>query len=416
MRVKLNVHLPAILHALLLLAVMEVRSMEFFTLRRSFFRDVIGPRMGVLSDDDVEKRVEEYADDESPVERNVDVNIFLHQLNISTSIPPSVRTQSPSVSPSMNTASSDSSMPSEIPSDTPSVIDAPSGSSMPSIIPSDIPSVLMAPSLPSGSWSPSNIPSDIPSYSATGAPTLYGGVPVTLPPIPFLPISTTPPFNFDLQPVTLPPILIVSATTRPPNEVTRPPPTTTPPTGNGAIPSSPTVLQPIIISPIGVGTPTTNTPSLVISPSSAAVSNTPTLAPNGNETLTIEQFLAQTLTDDGSIQEAGTPQYRALTQLKDTNPELDPKNVDDQSEIKERYALLTLYYATEGDAWAVNTLWGTADPPCSTDGTATSNWVGLTCETVTGRQVVSGLSLRDNNMQGQLPSEIRGLTQLRTCQ
>jgi hypothetical protein len=126
--------------------------------------------------------------------------------------------------------------------------------------------------------------------------------------------------------------------------------------------------------------------------------------------------LARTLTDDGSLQEAGTPQYRALAQLSETNPELDPNNLDDQLEIIERYALLALYYATQGEAWAVNTNWGTADPPCSTDGLATSNWVGLTCETVSGRQFVSGLYLRENKMQGQLPSEIRGLSQLRTCQ
>ena len=134
----------------------------------------------------------------------------------------------------------------------------------------------------------------------------------------------------------------------------------------------------------------------------------PTVAQNETRT-TIEEYLTETITDDGSLQKAGTPQNSALTQLLQTNPDLDPTVVADQREITQRYALNTFYYATEGPNWKVSTLWTTADPPCN----GVSNWVGITCDTDTDENTVTGFVLRENLMRGTIPSEIRGLSGLR---
>jgi hypothetical protein len=112
------------------------------------------------------------------------------------------------------------------------------------------------------------------------------------------------------------------------------------------------------------------------------------------------------LTDDGSLTEIGTPQNQAFVVLSTTNPELNPSDPTDQIEITRKYALNTLYFATDGTNWIDNNLWATADPPCGGD--ATNTWFGLICDT-------SGLVhilLGKNDLFGQLPSEIRALNNL----
>lgn len=195
-------------------------------------------------------------------------------------------------------------------------------------------------------------------------------MPVILQPILISPITTAPPTSQnDNQPVTLPPIALLPTDTRSPNEIPNGKPTNMPLPSSSSI--SPTLVQ--------------------------------------NETLTIEEYLTQTITDDGTLQKAGTPQYLALKQLLQTNPDLDPKDVADQIEITQRYALNTFYYATGGSDWKVSTLWTTADPPCN----GVSNWVGITCDTDTDANTVTGLVLQDNLIRGTIPSEIRGLNGLR---
>ena len=118
--------------------------------------------------------------------------------------------------------------------------------------------------------------------------------------------------------------------------------------------------------------------------------------------LTLESFLNQTLTPDGSIAKTGTPQNKAFVALQKTNPELNPNNPRDQLEITQKYSLNTLYFATDGGNWSVSDSWTTSAAVCSP-------WFGVTC---LGSRVVVGLKLTSNDLMGNLPSEIRGLTSL----
>jgi hypothetical protein len=122
----------------------------------------------------------------------------------------------------------------------------------------------------------------------------------------------------------------------------------------------------------------------------------------------VAEFLTSTLTDDGSLQQAGTPQNQAFLQLEATNPNLDANLPADQIEISQRYSLNTLYYANNGPSWANSGGWTTAIPIC--DVASATSWFGITCDT-TGT-LVTQLAMRQNGLIGTLPSEIRGLASL----
>jgi hypothetical protein len=123
--------------------------------------------------------------------------------------------------------------------------------------------------------------------------------------------------------------------------------------------------------------------------------------------LTLESFLFQTLTDDGSLTTEGTPQNLAFLKLQETNPEFtETENVQAfQIEITQKYILNTLYYTTSGGFWVNNTGWITVSPTC--------DWFGIECD-ATDRARVVDLNLAENDLFGLLPSEMRGLRDLGT--
>jgi len=127
----------------------------------------------------------------------------------------------------------------------------------------------------------------------------------------------------------------------------------------------------------------------------------------------IEDFLFQTLADDGVFDIIGSPQNKALSALLNSSSELDPNDFYDQIEILQRYSLNTLYFSTDGENWKVNDLWTSASNPCGTksenNGTEDA-WYGVLCNS--DLEVIEKLSLESNNLRGALPSEIRGLSGL----
>ena len=134
--------------------------------------------------------------------------------------------------------------------------------------------------------------------------------------------------------------------------------------------------------------------------------NSTTLSPStGNVTdETVVQFLTRTLTIDASLETPGTAQNDALTALETNFPDLDPVNgVDDQRTITQVYSLNTLYFSMSGDSWMMNTNWLGPMTPC--DG-----WTGLICD---DQLEIINLDLSANDLFGTLPSEIRGLSNLR---
>ena len=126
--------------------------------------------------------------------------------------------------------------------------------------------------------------------------------------------------------------------------------------------------------------------------------------------LTLDLFLRTTLTDDGSLDAAGTAQNSAFTTLAASNPELDPNNVADQPQILQRYALNTLYFSTDGPNWVNNNGWTSASPLCSaTGGGNGTSWLGVSCGP-TNEVLIVRLGL--NDLFGSLPSELRALSSL----
>jgi hypothetical protein len=147
---------------------------------------------------------------------------------------------------------------------------------------------------------------------------------------------------------------------------------------------------------------------------STSVTEAPTPAGVNGTFESVEEFLFETLSDDGSLTQEGTPQNQALTALLDVTEEggLDPNDPTDQREITQRYSLNTLYFATGGANWAGNDLWTTSALPCGEEG-GEGPWLGIQCDTTT-RSVVEFVSLPGNDLLGSIPSEIRGLSGLKT--
>ena len=205
--------------------------------------------------------------------------------------------------------------------------------------------------------------------------------------------------------------------------------TTTPTSLPSDFPSMPPSIAETSLSPTGQGTdPPIETdtpgspapsdggvegaspaPSAITADTSAAPTQSPSLTasptqPLGEE-VTLDVFLTNALTDDGSVSIEGTPQNLAFVALSTSNPDLDPRVAEDQSEILQRYALNTLYFATDGPNWVRGSNWTTAEPICGGDGSAA--WQGVTCDDSNN---VQGLLLAQNDLFGSLPSEIRALS------
>ena len=145
-------------------------------------------------------------------------------------------------------------------------------------------------------------------------------------------------------------------------------------------------------------------------PSSGAEEPSASPRPSFGGGSTLESYLTETLTDDGSLATPGTPQNLAFEALAQSNPELNPNDEADQIQIKQRYALNTLFFSTVGDAWVNNNLWTSSEPLCGEN--AETSWHGVVCDLV-GLQIVERLILPGNALFGTLPSEIRGLENLR---
>ena len=190
---------------------------------------------------------------------------------------------------------------------------------------------------------------------------------------------------------------------------------------------SPPAIQPIAFPSVFPSIlPTVDSPDASLSPSnqpsgqvtegpsrSFQPSVSPSLSqrPSVEGDIALEQFLFDTLTNDGSLTIEGTPQNQAFVALSATNPELDPSNPDDQVQITQRYALNTLYFATGGTNWANNRLWTSPEPICGQD--VDTSWYGVVCNTNENAvNIIERLSLAGNDLLGQIPSEIQGLSSL----
>jgi hypothetical protein len=243
---------------------------------------------------------------------------------------------------------------------------------------------------------------------SVSSPTVIQPPSPTLPPVIYFPSTGIP----------LPP------TSRQPTALTSFPTTgfPSPSVVSPSAPSSPSIGIPTIDLPTGAPVAVTPVPTTGVSPAptlgtvqpiapsspsspSAGLPTIDTPPPTSGvpiPSLTIEQFLTATITDDGSLQTDGTPQKQALDRLLQTNGNLNPTLEQEQLEIFQRYSLNTLYYATDGPGWNNSALWTSEQDVCT--------WFGVICD----GSFVSNLTLSLNNLFGNLPSEIRGVPNLGT--
>jgi Leucine-rich repeat (LRR) protein len=115
------------------------------------------------------------------------------------------------------------------------------------------------------------------------------------------------------------------------------------------------------------------------------------------------------LTDDGSLQITGTPQNLALQTFTTNNPGITLADSEETREfIRTTYALSVLFFSAGGDQWLDRTGWIGAIPPCGNQVTAT--WFGVSCID----SKVQGIALANNDLVGEIPSEIRGLSSLQS--
>jgi hypothetical protein len=368
-----------------------------------FFRNILKGRIFTTSltkndnhnnnnndDDDLSKDTKRHdeIEDKEPMEYNVTVPTAVETTRTPTAIPTDQTTNIPStivfgtniptITPTIYMPSMIDDDQSNLPSFIPSGSSLPSGSFEPSLEPSGStqPSGSFEPSLepsgssrPSGSSLPSLLPSDIPSLGDnlidSSIPTLKGGVPMQLAPIPFLSTTT-------------------------------PPPTTPVSITNPAGVEQPQQLSPIPLIPASTST-TLPTHTTTSSSSSRAK----------------DLILQKLTTNQEMLDDPNTPQYQAFETMMTAHPEWENPTTEDTPEwemnILQYYGLVTLYYATMGDSWNDTTGWSSDQSPCE--------WVGVQCYSNDDSiPRIQNLTLREMGLRGSIPSEIRGLTELRKLQ
>lgn len=113
-----------------------------------------------------------------------------------------------------------------------------------------------------------------------------------------------------------------------------------------------------------------------------------------------QAILDQTVTAAGRLDTPDNPQSVSLQWIDEVDPlVLCP----DAPGLVQRYTLAVLYASLGGADWTTQDGWWTGDYVCS--------WYGVTCETdaAAAGGTVAKVSLKANNLQGFLPSEILAL-------
>lgn len=129
----------------------------------------------------------------------------------------------------------------------------------------------------------------------------------------------------------------------------------------------------------------------------------PTAAPTSSPTVSafdiLLSYLASISPDGGAaLEDTSSPQYQAAEWLF-TNPGLSDYT---ETEINQRYALATIYLATDGDNWRLNNGWLDPErPECQ--------WIGIGCETqpVPGRKLVEDETSTTASLRGQKINEAK---------
>ena len=141
-----------------------------------------------------------------------------------------------------------------------------------------------------------------------------------------------------------------------------------------------------------------------------APSSTPTATPTASPTISLAPTsfsdrlfnLLATFTPENILQDSSAPQFQAF-QWVVGNKEPKESSVGSTDEVTlERYALATLFFATDGIQWSSNNTFLVEESHC--------DWDGVEC--AADEEVITALSLPSENLSGTLPPEIGILTSL----
>mmetsp|Transcript_34133 Transcript_34133/g.82115 ORF Transcript_34133/g.82115 Transcript_34133/m.82115 type:complete len:610 (+) Transcript_34133:746-2575(+) len=188
-----------------------------------------------------------------------------------------------------------------------------------------------------------------------------------------------------------------------------PVPTSTPkPTSTTSAPSiapqsAPTPEVPTTTAP----TSSETSPEPTSTPTTMAPQQTPAPSIDNCENIPRQEAIAELIRPYTPIESLvfDSPQGEAFRWIVAADPaQVDP--CTDPSQVVQRYALATIYYATDGDSWTSSTAWLTGANEC--------DWEGVVCSTSSDENVVNQLLLSSNNLGGSLPSEVEALTELQT--
>jgi hypothetical protein len=179
------------------------------------------------------------------------------------------------------------------------------------------------------------------------------------------------------------------------------------------------------LSPLPVPSqiPVSQTPPPSLSPIFVEPNTKPPNDDSGDDNIIIDDnsifnLIVANAPDGGaSLKDPSSPQSAALSWL------YDPINKEySDSRLLQRYALATLYYATNlnNDSWKITSLWLTDTNECDWHNTSESPDVCTTTTIMTSdgsiieNIVYRNLDLRENGLKGTIPDEISLLTSLKT--
>jgi len=146
-------------------------------------------------------------------------------------------------------------------------------------------------------------------------------------------------------------------------------------------------------------------PPTTLSPTGAPT-QVPTAAPVARDIAIVEFIESITYSDSVIVYppptSAVTPEEAAVIWLIE-NTNISVGDPLDEFRLTQKYALLVLYYATQGESWTNKDGW--LDP-----NTDECEWNGIECESMlingNSQDVVSEIDLVDNNLNGDFPADI----------
>jgi len=240
--------------------------------------------------------------------------------------------------------------------------------------------------------------------SPVAPPVSTGGAPfATITASPIAPQTASPVTSPTASPVASP----TSSPVEPPSASPVEPPTTSPvepPTASPVEPPTASPVEPPTESPVEA-TASPMDPLAVFpldpptaSPATESPTGSPVASPTAQPLSEDADFLLAVLshhTQRGVLLDSSTPQGKAFEQVLTEVP-----NQSDPRILSQRYALMTLAYATNVDGWRRRFGWNSF-------GNDICLWAGVvTCRNIDGYLAVASLDLSDNKLKGELPSEI----------